>query len=103
MKPEGINQTMLAVQMVGTHYAIVDFLSRATMPDQTTEAIDQNVARATRLMRIFIEQGDAMQKLKGQHGQQKIVVERVEVHQGGKAMVGAITAGQSATGGGDGA
>ena len=44
MKPEGINQTMLAVQMVGTHYAIVDFLKLATMPNQTTEAVDRNVA-----------------------------------------------------------
>ena len=53
-------------------------------------------------MRLFNEQCDVMQKLKGHHGQQKIVVERVEVHQGGKAMVGAITAGNQANGGGTG-
>jgi hypothetical protein len=79
MKPDGITQTMLAVQMVGVHYAIVDFLSPATM-------------------RLYNEQCELMQKLKGQHGQQKIVDERVEVHQGGKAMVGAITAGNQGGG-----
>ena len=102
MKPDGIMQTMLAVQMVGVHSAIVDFLSRATAMEQTGEVIDRNVARATKLMRLFNEQCELMQKLKGQHGQQKIVVERVEVHQGGKAMVGAITAGNQLQGGGTG-
>jgi len=99
-KPEGVTQTVLAVQMVGVHKAIVEFLSPATAPGQTVEVNDSNVVRAARLMRLFNEQCEVMQRLKGQHAQQKIVVERVEVHDGGKAMVGAITAGTPTGGGG---
>ena len=33
-----------------------------------------------------------MQKLKGKHGQQKVTVEHVHVHQGGQAIVGAVSA-----------
>jgi len=46
--------------------------------------------KATRLMRLFIEQLAAMAKLKGKTGQQKVVVEHVHVHSGGQAVVGAV-------------
>src|SRR5262245_42968081 len=98
-KPDGVVQGMLAVQMIGVHSAVVEFLSRASNSNQDSDVTDRNVARATRLMRLFNDQCDAMQKLKG-HIQQKIVVERVEVHDGGKAIVGAITAGNAEKGGG---
>ena len=60
MRPNGITQTMLAVQMVGVHTAIVEFLSRAAAPEQMMEMTDRNVARATRLMRLFNEQCEVM-------------------------------------------
>jgi hypothetical protein len=43
-------------------------------------------------MRLFLAQLEAMQKLKGKHGQQKVVVEHVHVHRGGQAIVGTINA-----------
>ncbi len=81
---------MLAVQMIAANDAALLFLRRATADGQTVEGSDGNVLRATRLMRLFIEQLAAMAKLKGKTGQQKVVVEHVHVHSGGQAVVGAV-------------
>jgi len=51
-------------------------------------------------MRLFNEQLEAMQKLKGKAGQQKVTVEHVHVHEGGQAIVGAVSAGKVGRGGG---
>jgi hypothetical protein len=75
------------------------FLHRATIEGQTTEGTDLNVVRATRLMRLHLEQIEAMQKLKGKSGQQTVTVEHVHVHEGGQAIVGAVS---TAKGEGDG-
>jgi hypothetical protein len=46
------------------------------LPGQSTEVIDANVSRATRLMRVFNEQVETVAKLKGISGQQRVVVEQ---------------------------
>ena len=46
-------------------------------------------------MRLFNEQLEAMSKLKGKAGQQKVTVEHVHVHGGGQAIVGAVSAEKS--------
>ena len=71
MAPSNGIEGMLAVQMLAAHNAALMFLSRATLKEQRPEAIDSNVIRTARLMRVFVEQADAMQKLKGKTGQQK--------------------------------
>lgn len=85
---------MLAVQMMGVHQAALMFLKNATVEQQTAEGRDLNLLRATRLMRLFLEQLEAMQKLKGKAGQQKVTVEHVHVHEGGRAIVGAVGVGE---------
>ncbi len=84
---------MLAVQMIGAQRAAMTFLERATLPGQTSDGIDANVLRATRLMRLFNEQVETMAKLKGKGGQQRVVVEHVTVAAGGQAIVGSVTRG----------
>jgi hypothetical protein len=66
------------------------FLGRALLEGQTPQGIDANVLRATRLMRVFVEQLEAMARLKGKSGQQRVVVEHVTVNDGGQAIVGAV-------------
>ena len=78
------------VQMIAANHAALLFLRRATADGQTVEGADGNVLRATRLMRLFIEQLAAMAKLKGKASQQKVVVEHVHVHSGGQAVVGTV-------------
>jgi hypothetical protein len=43
-------------------------------------------------MRVFNEQLEARQKLKGKARQQKVTVEHVNVHKGGQAIVGTVAA-----------
>jgi hypothetical protein len=57
--------------MTATGEAALMFLRRATNPEQPVELVDLNVVRATRLMRLHLEQIEAMQKLKGKSGQHK--------------------------------
>jgi hypothetical protein len=90
MAPKNVVEAMLAVQMIASHEASLLFLRRATLDDQSTEGIDANVLRATRLMRVFAQQVEAMQKLKGKAIQQTLTVEQVNVHQGGQAIVGSV-------------
>jgi hypothetical protein len=89
--PKGALEMLLAVQMMGVHQAALKFLGNATVDEQTTEGRDLNLLRATRLMRLFLEQLEALQKLKGKTGQQKVSVEHVHIHEGGRAIVGAVS------------
>lgn len=91
--PSGGLETTLAVQMMGVHKAALVFLRNATVEGQTPEGCDANVRRAAALLRLFTQQIEAMQSLKGKTGQQKVVVEHVHVHRGGQAIVGAVNAG----------
>jgi hypothetical protein len=91
MAPQNATEAMLAVQMLATNDAALMFLHRATSEGQPTEVVDANVLRATRLMRLFHQQTEAMQKLKGKAGQQNLIVEQVNVHQGGQAIVGSVS------------
>jgi hypothetical protein len=102
LNPENATQALLAVQMVGVHHNALMFLRRASLEGQTFDGSDANVLRATRLMRVFNEQLEAMQKLKGKAGQQKVTVEHVHIHEGGQAIVGAVAATGLRRGVGDG-
>jgi hypothetical protein len=44
-------------------------------------------------MGLFLQQLEALQKLKGRATQQKVTVEHVHIHEGGKAIVGAVSTG----------
>jgi hypothetical protein len=94
LAPQNAAEAMLATQMIATHEAALAFLYRATLPNQLPDRIDPNVLRATRLMRLHLQQIEAMQKLKGKAGQQKVTVEHVHVHNGGQAIVGALSGGE---------
>ena len=91
MAPQNATEAILAVQMIATNEAALMFIRRATLEDQSSEASDANVLRATRLMRVFLQQLEAVQKLKGKAGQQPLTVEQVHVHQGGQAIVGSVS------------
>ena len=101
LQPATATEAMLAAQMVGTHRAAMMFLKNATKPDDTFDGRDRNVLRALRLMRLFTEQIEAMSKLKGKSGQQRVVVEHVTVAAGGRAIVGAVIPGGRGASGDD--
>jgi hypothetical protein len=90
-------ETLLAVQMVGVHNIAMQFLKRTASKEQTEFGLDVNVGRATRFLRLFAIQMEALKAYR-RKGEQKVKVEHVHVHQGGQAIVGAVS---STTEGGD--
>lgn len=90
LQPATATEALLAAQMVGAHRAAMMFLANATKQEDSLDGRDRNVLRALRLMRLFTEQIEAMAKLKGKSGQQRVVVEHVNVAAGGQAIVGTV-------------
>ena len=93
IKPKNELEAMLAVQMTGAHNAAMELLRRGMSPKQCADGVDHNITLSAKLMDLFLNQVGALQKMKGQGSQQKVVVEHVHVHQGGQAIVGTVTPG----------
>jgi hypothetical protein len=83
LEPTTATEALLATEMVGAQQAAMTFLARSLAPGQAVELVDRNVNRATKLIRLFNEQIDAMAKLKEKGGPQRVVVEHVTVAAGG--------------------
>jgi hypothetical protein len=92
MQPRTALECKLATQMIAVHDASLKFLSKATQEDQYPESVERNLILATRCMNLWLKQVEAMQRLQGKPWQQKIVVQHVNVKEGGQAIVGAVTA-----------
>lgn len=82
---------MLATQMVGTHFAALECLRRANVPEQTFAGRDMALKHAQKLMALYTQQLAALNKHRGK-GQQKVTVEHVHVEAGGQAIVGNVEA-----------
>ena len=91
-------EALLAVQMVHTHNLAMNYLRRAAIKDQTTAGIELFTNFATRLLRTYTLQVDALKTYRSK-GEQKVEVEHVHVHRGGQAIVGAVS--HTVPGGGD--
>lgn len=91
MQPTSGAEAMLAVQMVAVHEAALRLMNRAATAGAPAEVADADIGRAERLLRLFTDQAETMQRLKGKAGQQRVTVEHVHVHEGGQAIVGGVT------------
>jgi len=89
LNPETYLEAMLISQMVAVNSAITKTFQKALLPEQTAYGKETNMAYATKLQRTFLQQIEALQKLKGK-GQQTVRVEHVTVNAGGQAVVGHI-------------
>lgn len=90
-RPRDEVERMLVAQMLAVHEASMECFRRAMMPDQTFEGRDMNLKHAAKLSAIYTKQIEALDKHRGK-GRQKITVEHVNVHAGGQAIVGDVTA-----------
>lgn len=88
--PKDELEGLLTVQMIGVHGLAVECLRRASLKDQTTEGMDLNIQRATKLLRTFTAQMEALNRHRGKLGQQ-MVVGNVNVNDGGQAIVGTVS------------
>jgi hypothetical protein len=53
LEPADRAESMLATQMVGTHFAALDCLRRAAVPDQTIAGRDMAMRHAHKLMTLY--------------------------------------------------
>jgi hypothetical protein len=88
-RPENEMAAMLASQMAATHSLAMEMLGR-TRRAGTTEQLQAHGALATKLLRTFTSQTEALAKIK-RGGEQTVRVEHVHVYQGGQAIVGAVS------------
>jgi len=91
LEPADAAEGMLATQMVGTHFAALECLRRANLPDQTFAGRDMSLKHAQKLMTLYARQLETLNKHRGK-GQQKVTVEHVHVEAGGQAIVGNVDA-----------
>ncbi len=98
MQPSSATESMLANQMIAVNDAALLFTSQATQAESTSQKRGEDTDRACRFLSLFVQQVDAMQRLKGRAGRQRVTVEHVNVHAGGQAIVGQVNAGRGAGG-----
>lgn len=94
ISPKDELESMLAVQMIGVHSMAMEMMRRGMQADHTSH-VDSCTNRVTKLSRTFLAQLEALNKHRGA-AQQKVVVEHVNVSDGGQAIVaGSIGGGKS--------
>jgi len=90
IEPKDAIEGQLAAQMVACHNMMMDCMRRAMLKGQTHEGRQENLKYTVKLSRTYAQLVDTLNRHRGK-GMQKIIVERVNVEQGGQAIVGAIT------------
>ena len=96
IQPQDEIEGMLAVQMIGVHNMAMDCIGRATRTEWVN-SMSIYTNGATKLLRTFAAQMEALKKYRS-GGQQKIVIEHVNVSEGGQAIVGVVNQGEGMRG-----
>jgi len=87
--PQDEIEGMLAIQMISAHNLAMDAMQRAMLGGQTFEGKKVNVDYATKMLRTFMIQVEALRKYRT-GVPQKMIVGRVNVSEGGQAIVGTV-------------
>jgi len=87
--PQDEIEGMLAIQMISAHNLAMDAMQRAILGGQTFEGKKVNVDYATKMLRTFMIQVEALRKYRT-GVPQKMIVGRVNVSEGGQAIVGTV-------------
>lgn len=98
--PKDELEGMMAAQLIAAHNAAMECYRRAMIGEQTFEGRRENLAQANKLSRTYAALLEALNRHRGK-GQQKVTVEHVHVHPGGKAVVGMVATRSGQPGGGD--
>ena len=92
IKPKDTIEAMLAAQMIAMHNATMKNLTRANglLSSRSYKEIELGAKAfnvANKLARTYTMQMEALQRYRGK-GQQKMVIEHVNVNSGGQAIIG---------------
>jgi hypothetical protein len=88
--PRDAVEGMMAGQAVALHHAAMECFRRAMLPGQSAEVADKLRRQGANLSRAMVDMAEAIDRRRGK-GPQVVRVERVVVHDGGQAIVGAVT------------
>ena len=91
IQPRDEIEGMLAIQMIAVHNIAMETMRRA-VTGQIISVIEGDVNNATKMLRTYTTQMEALKRYRT-GGQQKVIVEHVNVNQGGQAIVGAVSTG----------
>jgi hypothetical protein len=86
MKPNDIVEGQLCSRLVTLTDQINEYMRRAAMKDQPLEAREKYINLATKLMRVYNETLETLNKHR-RKGEQRVVVQHVTVNDGGQAIV----------------
>ena len=92
IQPQDEIEGMLAVQMIAVHNMVMETMKLAMVTGQRFEWKEASINHATRMLRTFTAQMEALKRYRT-GGQQKVIVEHVHVTAGGQAIVGAVSTG----------
>ena len=87
--PKDELEGMIAAQLIAAHSAAMECYRRAMIPEQPFEGRKECLTQANKLSRTYTILLEALNRHRGK-GQQKVTVEHVHVHAGGRAIVGAV-------------
>ena len=96
MKPQDELEGMLCGLLIASYQTAMQCYQHAAIPEQTFEGKRENLNQANKLSRTFAALTEALDRHRGK-GQQHVKVEHVHVHQGGRAIVGAVTPGEGSS------
>lgn len=85
MAPADIIEGQLCARLLVLNNQIAEYMGRAASPTQTPEGRDLNINRATKLMRVYNESLEALNRHR--RGSQTLTVQNVNVNSGGQAIV----------------
>lgn len=85
MAPADIIEGQLCARLLVLNNQISEYMARAASPTQTSEGRDLNINRATKLMRLYNESLEALNRHR--RGTQTLTVQNVNVNNGGQAIV----------------
>ncbi|OQM76454.1 hypothetical protein [Manganibacter manganicus] len=94
MEPRDQVETMLATQMAAIHMATITYARRVNMADNLPQ-LESYEKAMNRLARTFTAQIEALKRHRSK-GEQRVYVERVDVREGGQAVVGNVSHGEGA-------
>lgn len=89
IQPQDEIEGMLAVQMIGVHNIAMAAITRGMLKDQTFAGRQANADQATKMLRTFVAQMEALKRYR-MGSPQKTIVENVNVNEGGQAIVGTV-------------
>lgn len=97
LKPSDEIEGMLVTRLIALHFQTHKYMTFMGSQDLTVEQVDSCINRSAKLARLYNETLEALMKYR-RKGEQKVIVQHVNVNEGGRAIVGNF----DASGGGGG-